>query len=599
MLESAAELKAQRGLGSTFENAALAEETTPFKFLLSLYKGNFGNLFISFVFLLVKSAPIYVLPIVTANIINIATNPSAHSMRGMWINFIVVVIVILQNIPTHAAYISFLSRAVRHVEAGLRSAMVRKLQQLSINSHRELPAGKLQSKVLRDVEAVEAMSKQFMLALAPAVVNIVVSFIITVQSSWIVSLFFVLTIPMSITIVTVFRRKIRRSNSEFRKEIEQMSSRVSEMVEMIPVTRAHGLEKVEIARIDSTLRNIQGKGYRLDLVEAYFGASNWVTFQIFQVFCLMFTAYLAYKGDIQVGDVVMYQGFFSMILASVTGLINIYPQIAKGLESIRSIKEILVSTDIENNSGKQKMADVRGAFSFENVELSYPGSEHHVLEDVTLEVKAGECIAFVGASGAGKSTVLNLVIGFLQATGGKVRVDGIDMNDIDLRSYRKHLAVVPQTNILFSGTIRDNITYGLKEINEADIARVVEMANLSEFIQKLPKGLDTMVGEHGGKLSGGQRQRIAIARALIRDPKVIVLDEATSALDNESEFHVQKAMQELIKDRTTFIVAHRLSTIRDADRIVVMKNGRVAEIGTFDELMAGKGEFYSLRQLSL
>ncbi|MDQ0112059.1 ABC transporter ATP-binding protein [Paenibacillus harenae] len=599
MAESAAELKARKGLASTFENAALEQETSPFQFLLSLYKGNFGNLLISFVFLLVKSAPIYVLPIVTANIINIATNPSAHSMRDMWINFIVVVIVILQNIPTHAAYISFLSRAVRHVEAGLRSAMVRKLQQLSINSHRELPAGKLQSKVLRDVEAVEAMSKQFMIALAPAVVNIVVSFVITLQSSWVVSLFFVLTIPMSITIVTAFRRKIRRSNSEFRKEIEQMSSRVSEMVEMIPVTRAHGLEKVEIARIDSTLRNIQGKGYRLDLVEAYFGASNWVTFQIFQVLCLMFTAYLAYTGDIRVGDVVMYQGFFSMILASVTGLINIYPQIAKGLESIRSIKEILVSTDIENNRGKMKMMDVRGEFTFENVELSYPGSEHHVLEDVTLEVKAGECIAFVGASGAGKSTVLNLVIGFLQATGGKVRVDGIDMNDIDLRSYRKHLAVVPQTNILFSGTIRDNITYGLKEINEADIDRVVEMANLSEFIQKLPNGLDTMVGEHGGKLSGGQRQRIAIARALIRDPKVIVLDEATSALDNESEFHVQKAMQELIKDRTTFIVAHRLSTIRDADRIVVMKDGRVAEIGTFDELMSGKGEFYNLRQLSL
>lgn len=161
------------------------------------------------------------------------------------------------------------------------------------------------------------------------------------------------------------------------------------------------------------------------------------------------------------------------------------------------------------------------------------------------------------------------------------------------------MAVVPQTNILFSGTIRDNITYGLKEINEADIGRVVEMANLSEFVRQLPDGLDTMVGEHGGKLSGGQRQRIAIARALIRNPKVIVLDEATSALDNESEYHVQKAMQELIKDRTTFIVAHRLSTIRDADRIVVMKNGRVAEVGTFDELMARKGEFYSLRQLSL
>lgn len=178
-------------------------------------------------------------------------------------------------------------------------------------------------------------------------------------------------------------------------------------------------------------------------------------------------------------------------------------------------------------------------------------------------------------------------------------MDGIDLADIDLRSYRKHLAVVPQTNILFSGTIRDNITYGLREFSEEHVKRVVEMANLSEFIDQLPDGLDTMVGEHGGKLSGGQRQRIAIARALIRDPKIIILDEATSALDNESEFHVQKAMQELIKNRTTFIVAHRLSTIRDADRIVVMKRGHIVEAGTFDELMASKGEFYNLKQLQL
>jgi ATP-binding cassette subfamily B protein len=601
MSESAVKTRmgSNKGLASTFENAALDENASPLKFLLSLYKGNFANLFVSLLFLLIKSAPIYVLPIVTANIINIATNPAKYPLSGIWINFAIILIVILQNIPTHAAYISFLSRAVRYVEAGLRSALVRKLQQLSINQHRELPAGKLQSKVLRDVEAVEMMSKQFMIALAPAVVNIIVSFAITLNSSWVVSLFFVLTIPMSITIVTIFRRKIRKSNKEFRKEIEQMSSRVSEMVEMIPITRAHGLEKVEIARIDNTLRNIQGKGYRLDLVEAYFGSTNWVTFQIFQVLCLIFTAFLAYNGEIQVGDVVMYQGFFAMILGSVTGLINIYPQIAKGLESIHSIKEILLSTDIENNSGKRKLAEVRGEFSFEGVELSYPGSEHHVLEDVTLNVAAGECIAFVGASGAGKSTVLNLVIGFLQPTGGKVLLDGMDLADIDLRSYRKHLAVVPQTNILFSGTIRDNITYGLRDITDEQVKRVIEMANLSEFIGQLPDGLNTMVGEHGGKLSGGQRQRIAIARALVREPKIIILDEATSALDNESEFHVQKAMQELIKNRTTFIVAHRLSTIRDADRIVVMKHGRIVEVGTFDELMASKGEFYNLKQLQL
>ncbi|MFF2885409.1 ABC transporter ATP-binding protein [Paenibacillus sp. NPDC057967] len=599
MAESIAGTRPGASLGSTLEQAALEREATPLKFLLSIYKGNFLNLAISLLFLVIKSSPVYVLPIVTANIINIATDPVNHPVSGLWINFAVVMVVILQNIPTHAAYISFLSRAIRFVEAGLRSALVRKLQQLSINSHRELPAGKLQSKVLRDVEAVEMMSKQIMIALMPAILNIVIAFAITATYSWLVSAFFILTIPMSVFLVTIFRRKIKQKNKEFRQEIEQMSSRVSEMVEMIPVTKAHGLEKVEIRKIDSTLRVIQGKGYQLDIVEAYFGASNWVSFQIFQVFCLMFTAYLAYSGQIPVGDVVLYQGYFGMILTSITGLITIYPQLAKGLESISSIREILMSQDIEDNKGKMKLSDVRGEFRFEDVELSYPGSEHHVLEQVSLVVKPGECIAFVGASGAGKSTILNLVIGFLQPTAGRVLVDGIDLSSIDLRSYRKHLAVVPQTNILFSGTIRDNITYGLNEITEEQIQRVVEMANLRDFIDRLPDGLDTLVGEHGGKLSGGQRQRIAIARALIRDPQVIILDEATSALDNESEFHVQKAMQQLIKGRTTFIVAHRLSTIRDADRIVVMKQGRIAEVGTFVELVAAEGEFYQLKKLQL
>lgn len=599
MAESTAGIQRDASLGSTFERAALEKEASPLQFLLSIYKGNLLNLGISFLFLIIKSAPVYVLPIVTANIINIATDPKNHSISGLWINFAVIMLVILQNIPTHAAYISFLSRAIRFVEAGLRSALVRKLQQLSINSQRELPAGKLQSKVLRDVEAVEMMSKQIMIALMPAALNIVIAFAITLSYSWMVSLFFVLTIPMSVMLVTMFRRKIRTKNKEFRQEIEQMSSRVSEMVEMIPVTKAHGLEKVEIRKIDSTLRSIQGKGYRLDLVEAYFGASNWVSFQIFQVFCLLFTAYLAYLGKIPVGDVVLYQGYFNMILGSVTGLITIYPQLAKGFESISSIREILVSPDVEDNKGKLKLAEVRGEFRFENVEYSYPGSEHHVLEHMTLDVREGECIAFVGASGAGKSTVLNLVIGFLHPTEGRVLMDGIDMTQLNLRSYRRHLAVVPQTNILFSGTIKDNITYGLSDITDEQIERVVEMANLKEFVYQLPNGLNTLVGEHGGKLSGGQRQRIAIARALIRDPKVIILDEATSALDNESEFHVQKAMQELIKGRTTFIVAHRLSTIRDADRIVVMKQGRIAEVGTFEELMAAKGEFYQLKKLQV
>ena len=250
---------------------------------------------------------------------------------------------------------------------------------------------------------------------------------------------------------------------------------------------------------------------------------------------------------------------------------------------------------IQKNEGKQELSDVKGRFEFKDVIFRYNKSKTNVLDDFNLKIEQGETIALVGESGAGKSTILNLVIGFNEATTGQVLVDGNDMKDIDLRTYRKHIAVVPQTSILFSGSIRDNITYGMNDIDDATVQNVIDASNLRELINSLPKGLDTMVGEHGGKLSGGQRQRIAIARALIRDPKVIVLDEATSALDSISEKLIQEALENLTKGRTTFIVAHRLSTIRDADKIAVIDAGKCIEYGTFDELMELKGEFYKMK----
>lgn len=220
-----------------------------------------------------------------------------------------------------------------------------------------------------------------------------------------------------------------------------------------------------------------------------------------------------------------------------------------------------------------------------------------MLNHLNLHVKQGETIALVGESGAGKSTVLNLVIGFHLSEGGKVLLDGNDMREIDLRTYRKHLAVVPQTSILFSGSIRENITYGNENVTEEELNEVIRAANLTDLIESLPQGLDTLVGEHGGKLSGGQRQRIAIARALIRKPKVIVLDEATSALDSISEKLIQEALGNLTEGRTTFIVAHRLSTIRDADKIAVIADGHCVEYGTFEELMELRGEFYRMKMI--
>lgn len=225
--------------------------------------------------------------------------------------------------------------------------------------------------------------------------------------------------------------------------------------------------------------------------------------------------------------------------------------------------------------------------------FKYDDGENLVLNDFNLEIKKGECIAFVGESGGGKTTLLDLIIGFIKPIKGNVLLDGQDMQLINLRDYRKHIAVVPQNTMLFSGSVKENITYGVN-VSEEKLNEILEASCLSDVICKLPDGLNTNVGEHGGMLSGGQKQRIAIARALIRDPKIIILDEATSALDIQSEVHVQKALKNLTNGRTTFIVAHRLSTIKDADRIIVINNGTIAEEGSYEELITKKGDFYNL-----
>jgi len=573
------------------------QTSDPFKILYYLYRGNYHRLVLSTIFYIIKHSPAWILPIVSANIINIVSNPTQHALHEIWINIAVILIMIIQNIYTNTLHVRYHSEAIRSVESRLRGSLIRKIQQLSFSFHNEYQSGKLQSKVLRDVEAVENLSRQLIAHFVPSVLSVIVALAYTLSKNLTIALFYLLTIPVASSLIYFFRSNMRSKNRVFRKEIENMVARISESIEMLPVTRAHGLENVEIQTIDAHLEQVQNEGLRLDILNATFGASAWVSFQAFQIACLLVTAYMAFRGLIPPGDIVMYQGFFNSITSSINGLINIYPQLTRGLESLRSIGEILASSDFEQNKGKKLVTDVQGSFSFQNVYFSYPSGKVAAIRGVNLEVKPGECIAFVGESGAGKSTLLNLIIGFYRPTSGRILLDGEDMENLDLRSYRRHLAVVPQNTILFSGTIRENITYGLPSVTEAQLNQALESACAKDFIEQLPEGLDTRIGEHGGKLSGGQRQRIAIARALIRDPKVIILDEPTSALDLISEAQVKTALNSLIRGRTTFIVAHRLSTIRDADRIAVIQNGTIVEIGTYDQLTAMNGEFKKLETL--
>lgn len=572
-------------------------EGHPLRILFSLYKGNYHKFILAVIFFFIKHACVWVLPIVTANIINDITTKNPNALQNTIMYSILMIALIAINVPMNYLYTDYKSRATRYAETGLRKALITKLQQLSMTYHVGTLSGKLQSKIMRDVEAVEGLTTQLFLSILNISLNIIVALVVTATKSPVVFIFFLITTPLAAITMVSFRNIMKKRNSEFRREMEETSGRVMEMVELIPVTRAHALEDREVEKMTGQLLSVAEKGYQLDLVQALFGSVGWAIFQIFQVICLAFTGYLAFGGRILVGDIALYQNYFTTIVNQVSAIISLVPMIAKGIESVNSIGEVLLSDEVEHNEGKQSVADVEGHFLFKDVWFEYTNGGKKTLKGLNLEIKKGETIALVGESGAGKSTILNLIIGFYQTDRGELLIDGQNINDIDLRSYRRHLAVVPQTPILFSGTIRDNITYGCDEITEEKLRNVIEAANLKELIDSLPNGLETNVGEHGGRLSGGQRQRVTIARALIRNPKVIVLDEATSALDSFSEKLIQNAIQNLTKDRTTFIVAHRLSTVKDADKIAVIDDGKCVEFGTYEELMAKQGFFYKMRML--
>lgn len=566
--------------------------------LKQLLRSNKKSLILSLFLYVVKYLPVWVIPIITANIINIASEGGDAAINKMLLNLGVLVLVVVQNIPTHVLYSRVTDRMLRTVGAGMRNTLIKKLQHLSITYHKEIETGRVQSKFMRDIESIEFFNTQLVKTLIPCIINVLGAVAVSMCKSGLVTVFYIVVIPINALLVKGFQRKMKTNNRLFRKENENISAKVANMLEMIPVTKAHGLEEQEIHGIENQIKELRIKGLMVDRTNSYFGSYTFVISNILSGLCLLFTGILAIKGKINIGDIVIYQTYFNSISGNVQNLINIYPELSKGIESVQSVSEIMKSNDVEDNRGKIEPRLFHGTVYFDHVFYRYPGESEDTIKDFTLHVQKGECIAFVGSSGSGKSTIINMIIGFLKATKGCVSIDGKPIEEFNLNEYRHNISVVPQNSILFMGTIRDNITYGLDNVDEKKLDEVIKAANIVEFTSKLPNGLNTQVGEHGGKLSGGQKQRISIARALIRDPKILILDEATSALDNVSEYHVQQAMSRIIKGRTTFIVAHRLSTIRDADRIVVMENGRAVEIGTYDELMAKKGKFYELKSLS-
>lgn len=541
-----------------------------------------------------KEIPMWALPVITAAIVDIVADDGDVMAVIGW--FALAAVLLLQNYPNHILYTRMFARVVRDTGAELRNSLAAHLQQLSIGFHTRASASVVQTKVVRDVENIEVMLQQVMHPLLSATMVLVGAVTMTAVVVPEFLPVYLLAVPVAVLIRWTTARRMRASNERFRREVEGFSARVGEMASLIPITRAHGLEQTAVTRVAAGADEVRRAGFVLDLLNGRIASMSWVAMQLLGAACLVLAAIFSLTGIVPItpGEVVMLSSYFTLLTQGLTQLLMLLPVAARGIESARSIAEVLEEPDVEINEGRRHVSSVTGRIELDRVTHRYPEAAGDAIRDVSLTIPAGETVAFVGSSGSGKSTMLNLVLGFVRPTSGRILLDGQDTRELDLRSVRRHVSVVPQESVLFEGTIRDNVAYGLDDADDARVRAALRDANALQFVDDLPDGWHTVVGERGARLSGGQRQRIAIARALVRDPRILLLDEATSALDPESEQLVKQALDRLMTGRTTLVVAHRLSTVRSADRIVVLERGRVVEQGSHDALLAQGGRYAEL-----
>ncbi len=535
-----------------------------------------------------------VLPLIVKEITSKATNDVA-SLTVDYILRLGLFYIALRIIDTGANY--FMT-SVGHImgtkiETDMRKDLFTHMQKLSHSFYDNNKVGSLMSRMTNDLFEVTEFAHHCPEEFFIAGIKIVCAFIILCTINPILTLITFSVIPIMIFALIYFRRTIKRNFAESKRQIGELNSQIEDSLLGIRVTKSFAKEDHEIDKLQrGNCEYLRLKKERYYAMGAFTSTTRLFDGIMYIVVVIVGGVFLV-KGKIQASDYVAYLLYVSTLLTSIRRIVEFAEQFQNGMSGIERFMEIMdTEPEIKDKENAISLENVAGRVSFKNVSFHYEESKGEVIANLNLELKAGESVALVGPSGGGKTTLCSLIPRFYEATCGEILIDGINIKDVTLSSLRENIGVVAQDVYLFAGSIRDNIAYGSVNATDEEIKEAARLAGADEFISSLPDGYNTYVGERGVKLSGGQKQRISIARVFLKNPPILILDEATSALDNESEKIVQGSLEKLAKGRTTFTIAHRLTTVKNADRILVLTENGIEEEGSHAELIS-KGGIYS------